>query len=172
MLEQIRGLLKDKQITDIISVGFIDIDEYKDGIGKFHLVMDWIYLEFNSVLLELVCFNNDVKLSLRFTDEVTYQSMYEEEDFLFTKSSIINIVLSDSDYLGNDIKQWVFYNLERNAEYLTCDALRLTLANGAVLFIDPFYMHGMRIGGRKQEECWYKNLTDGQALNVDVISYW
>ena len=123
-------------------------------------------------MLEIECIEQYSKLRLTLTKKEKY--IYEiDEDFIYAKSSIKDVVLTNAVcHLGNDVKQWVFYNCIDHDQFLICDAIRMTLGNGQVIFIDPKFLFGMRIGGINQEECWYKNLLDGSVVNSYIISHW
>ena len=49
---------------------------------------------------------------------------------------------------------------------VTCAALELRLQNGQVVFFDPSYHFGIRIGGIEQEATWRKNWPGAESLDV------
>lgn len=162
MRNKIKNLLKEKIITDIISVGFVDIE---NDIAQFYANPQWLYFEFDDYYIEFESIEQFSKLKIRFSDNINYS--YEiDEDMVKAKSSIIDVVLISSMMLGNDINEICFVNINcEDDEFLICDALKLILSNGQIIFLDPSFLFGIAIGKEDQEDFWKKNLNDDYIIH-------
>ena len=91
-----------------------------------------------------------------------------DEDMMRAKSSVSEIILSDTMANGNDIDNIIFYNLE-DQEELLCDAIEIKLVNGQVIFLDPSYYFGINIGGKEQKQMWKINLKETENISETYI---
>lgn len=160
MINKLKEFIRNKTITDIYSVGFI---EDEDEICEFHKILDYLYIEINSQYIKLQSINQYSALKLQLVDCIDYD--YEiDADWKKAKSSIANIVLNDSMSIGNIIRKIIFYKF--NDKELTCDAAEFILDNGQILFFDPSYLFGINIGGINQKKSWQDNYKEYDSANV------
>lgn len=165
MINEFREALKNKTITDIYSVGFVD-DE--DGISVFHENLNYLYIEMESRYIKLQSINQYSALKIQMVDRIDYD--YEiDEDWKKAKTSIANVVLNDSMSLGNKISKLILYNL--NDKELTCDAAEFVLENGQILFLDPSYLFGINIGGIEQKKVWEDNCKEYDGAGVVEVNF-
>lgn len=61
------------------------------------------------------------------------------------------------DYDGDRVTALTLYAPWVEAGALCCEALRLTLARGRVIFVDPTYYWGLCLGGAEQRAIWLDN---------------
>lgn len=159
MIEDLKRTLKDNNIEDIYLTGFVDIE---NGIAQFYHDLRFIYFELNSRYIEFESVNQYSKLRIKIVDSVSYN--YEiDEDMIRGKSSVSEVILSDTMAKGNSIDNIIFYNLEEQEE-LICDAIEINLVNGQVIFLDPSYYFGINIGGKEQEQKWKINLQENAKV--------
>ena len=164
MLDQFIKNLKDKEITDVLLVGFVDNE---DGIYEFCPHLNYMYFELESKYIKLEQVYQWPLLRFDIVDSIDFE--YEvDEDMARAKSSIAEIVLDDTMALGNNIKEVVFYELDR--KQLICAAMELILANGQIIFIDPSYFWGMHVGGEKQKRIWADNYSNIDGVVISKIS--
>lgn len=166
MRNKIQNLLKEKVITDIISVGFVDIE---NDIAQFYSNPRWLYFEFDDYYIEFESIEQFSKLKIQFSDSINYS--YEiDEDMVKAKSSIIDLVLISSIVSGNNINEICFVNINSEEdEFIVCDALKLILSNGQIIFLDPSFLFGIAIGKEDQEEFWKNNLNGNYIINETNI---
>lgn len=164
MIEDLKRTLKDNNIEDIYLTGFVDIE---DGIAQFYHDLRFIYFELNSRYIEFESVNQYSKLRIKIVDSVSYN--YEiDEDMIRGKSSVSEVILSDTMAKGNSIDNIIFYNLEEQEE-LICDAIEINLVNGQVIFLDPSYYFGINIGGKEQKQKWKINLEKNAKVRETFI---
>lgn len=168
MRNKIQNLLKEKVITDIISVGFVDIE---NDIAQFYSNPQWLYFEFDDYYIEFESIEQFSKLKIQFLDSINYS--YEiDKDMVKAKSSIIDLVLISSMVSGNNINEICFVNINSEEdEFIVCDALKLILSNGQIIFLDPSFLFGIAIGKEDQEEFWKNNLNGNYIINETNIYY-
>ena len=140
MIEYLKRIVKNNNIEDIYLTGFIDIE---DGGAQFYHDLRFVYFEINTKYIEFESINQFSKLKLKVVDSVKY-NFEIDEDMMRAKSSVSEIILSDTMANGNDIDNIIFYNLE-DQEELLCDAIEIKLVNGQVIFLDPSYYFGINI---------------------------
>lgn len=165
MINELKKYIRNKTITDIYSVGFID-DE--DDICVFHKNLNYLYIEMDSQYIKLQSINQYSALKFQLVDCIDYD--YEiDEDWKKAKSSIANVVLNNSMSLGNIIRKIIFYNL--NEKDLSCDAAEFVLENGQILFFDPSYVFGINIGGIEQKKTWKDNYKEYDSVSVFEVNF-
>lgn len=164
MIEDLKRTLKDNNIEDIYLTGFVDIE---NGIAQFYHDLRFIYFELSSRYIEFESVNQYSKLRIKIVDSVSYN--YEiDEDMIRGKSSVSEVILSDTMAKGNSIDNIIFYNLEEQEE-LICDAIEINLVNGQVIFLDPSYYFGINIGGKEQKQKWKFNLEENAKVRETLI---
>lgn len=133
-----------KEIVNIYTVGFMEID---DGCAEYYPRLEWIYFEFKDIMIEFEAFNQYNQLGMRQVNDVRY--LFEiDDDAMYAKSSIKDIVLINSLRMGNVIKD---VKLKGETEKC-CHAVKIVLENEQVVFIDPYFLYGIGIGGKEQED--------------------
>lgn len=164
MIEYLKRIVKNNNIEDIYLTGFIDIE---DGVAQFYHDLRFVYFEINTKYIEFESINQFSKLKLKVVDSVKY-NFEIDEDMMRAKSSVSEIILSDTMANGNDIDNIIFYNLE-DQEELLCDAIEIKLVNGQVIFLDPSYYFGINIGGKEQKQMWKINLKETENISETYI---
>lgn len=165
MIENLKKIIKDKNLEDIFMIGFIDIEE---GIAQFYHDLKYLYFEINFKYIEFESTNQFSKLKIRVVDAIEY-NFEIDEDMMRAKASISEIILSDTMANGNVIDNIVFYNLEEKKEEMICDALEIKLVNGQIIFLDPSYYFGINIGGKEQKDIWKINLKENAKIRETYI---
>lgn len=158
-MEYLKKILKNNIIEDIYLIGFVDIE---NGIAQFYHDLRFVYFEINSQYIEFECINNFSKLKIKIVDSIK-QNYEIDDDMIRAKSSINEIILSDTMANGNDIDNIIFYNIEEKDDII-CDALQIELVNGQVIFLDPTYYFGINIGGIEQKQAWYDNIDNNKKI--------
>lgn len=166
MLEELVDIFKSGLIQDIYLLGFVDIE---DGVADFCPDMRYYYFEVGEKYIELESINQYSKLSVRIVDSIRYQFEIDE-DMLPCKTSVSQIILTDSMSAKNTVKSFVINGMESNdINQIVCNSLQLNLDNGQELFIDPSFYYGINIGGAEQRKFWNENLADGTKIDEVVI---
>jgi hypothetical protein len=166
MLEELVDIFKSGSIQDIYLLGFVDIE---DGVADFCPDMRYYYLEVGEKYIELESINQYSKLSVRIVDSIRYQFEIDE-DMLPCKTSVSQIVLTDSMSAKNTVESFVINGMESSEnDQIICNTLQLNLDNGQELFIDPSFYYGINIGGAEQRKFWNENLADGTRIDEVVI---
>lgn len=164
MIEYLKKITKDHNIEDIYLTGFVDVE---DGIAQFYHDLRFVYFEINSKYIEFESINQFSKLKLKIVDSIEH-NFEIDEDMIRAKSSVSEIILSDTMAKGNDIDNILFYNLEEQDE-LICDAIEIELVNGQVIFLDPSYYFGINIGGKEQKQLWKINFKETENITETCI---
>ena len=166
MLEKLTDIFKNSSIQDIYLVGFVDIE---DGIANFYPDMRFYYFEVGEQFLELESMDQYSKLSVNIVDSIRYKFEIDE-DMQPCKTSVNQIVLTDSMSTKNTVKSIIIYGLEvSNREQIICDSIQLNLNNGQELFIDPSFYFGINISGAEQRMFWVENLAYGTKVSETII---
>lgn len=162
-MNQFIEFLKNNEITDIILVGFADVEK---GIYEFYPNLKYLYIEMGTKYVALESVNQYSLLKFCIKDDLCFE--YEiDEDMLKAKSSIAELVLDDTMAVGNNIKEIVFYDL--NTDELTCAAMELVLGNGQIIFIDPSFYFGINVGGERQKRMWEENYLNYNKVDIRKI---
>lgn len=146
-------------LDDIYVASFLD-DEESPWRVRLHLRV--MYLELKGQFLELRCVEDTGTMSLSLV--ASMRGLGEpDEDFRPSLSSLRELVLIDP-VAENQVDAFVLWGAEFEGESVSCNAAQLNLANGQVLFIDPTYHFGIRLGGPEQRDCWYRNWPEAGSL--------
>lgn len=165
MLEKLTGIFKSNSIQDIYLVGFVDIE---DGVADFCPDMRYYYFEVGEQYIEFESIDQYSKLSVNIVDSIRYQFEIDE-DMLPCKTSVSQIILTDSMSAKNTVKSIIINGMElNNKEQIICDSIQLNLNNGQELFIDPSFYFGINIGGAEQRKFWIENLAD-DTKHAEII---
>lgn len=166
MLEKLKDIFKNSLIQDIYVVGFADIE---DGIANFYPDMRFYYFEVGEQILELESIDQYSKLSVNIVDSIRYKFEIDE-DMIPCKTSVSQIILTDSMSTKNIVKSIIINGMELcNKEKIICDSIQLNLNNGQELFIDPSFYFGINIGGTEQRKFWLENLAYGTKVSETII---
>ncbi|MCR5527049.1 MAG: hypothetical protein K6F39_06670 [Lachnospiraceae bacterium] len=164
MIESWVDTLRGKSIKDFIAVGAVDIE---DGIAEFLRDLRFLYIEFEVGYLRLESVMQYSMLKIGFVEEPDYD--YEiDEDMVKAKESIAEIVLENSLWLGNEINKITLYDYDCKTGY--CAAMKLELSNGQIIFIDPSYYFGIKVGGSGQEKIWEENYINAKSIRENVYN--
>ncbi len=166
MLQVLKEVLRQAELTDVVLAGFFD----PEG-GEFSPMLHCVYLEFGSQMLELKATGDEARLRLTLVDRV--QHHFEvDDDFRVGQVALGEMVLRDP-LASNAVVRVLTYGMDEGEDELRCDAMRLDMANGQVLFFDPSFHFGISIGGDDQEDAWKEN-RQGEALpailTIDVTT--
>ncbi|MCC3379670.1 hypothetical protein ACFQ5D_18800 [Paenibacillus farraposensis] len=166
MLEKLVDIFKSDSIQDIYLLGFVDIE---DGVADFCPDMRYYYFEVGEKYIEFESINQYSKLIVRIIDSIRYQFEIDE-DMLPCKTSVSQIILTDSMSAKNTVKSFVINGMESNDNnQIVCNSLQLNLDNGQELFIDPSFYYGINIGGAEQRKFWNENLADGTKIDEVIM---
>lgn len=166
MLEKLTSAFKGNSIQDIYLVGFVDIE---DGVADFCPDMRYYYFEVGGQYIEFESIDQYSKLSVNIVDSIRYQFEIDE-DMLPCKTSVSQIILTDSMSAKNTVKSIIINGMElNNKEQIICDSIQLNLNNGQELFIDPSFYFGINIGGAEQRKFWIENLADDTKHAETII---
>jgi len=139
-------------LSDIHVAGFVDRDESPLRFyGQFRLM----YLELGGQLLELRCVEDTGTMSLALAR--AYANAPDlDEDMQSCVMSIRQFVLTDPDG-PNDISYLRIWGAVFGDSSMACSAAELKLRNGQVVFVDPSYHFGIRLGGEEQKARWLQD---------------
>ncbi|MGZ7442374.1 hypothetical protein [Paenibacillus sp. TH7-28] len=166
MLEKLINVFKGNSIQDIYLLGFVDIE---DGRADFCPDMRYYYFEVGEKYIEFESIDQYSKLSVKIVDSIRYQFEIDEDMFP-CKTSVSQIILTDSMSVKNTVKSIVINGLDlKDKEQIICDSLQLNLNNGQELFFDPSFYFGINIGGAEQRKFWIENLAENTKPDELVI---
>ena len=149
-----------KSILDIITVGSVDIESNPSDICTNNMLL---YLEFPEGLL---LFSSIVQMSeLGITQEESIKFDYEiDEDDLYSKMSISNFILRDTI---SDVC------IVKIIEYLVdgkLKAIEFNLKNNQMLFIDPTYYTGIKLGGEDIKSGFFENHDNVERIEITQLT--
>jgi hypothetical protein len=175
MMYQIANALRDNEIKDILTIGTFectDADTLAQNGTHFSMYLEDIFLKLHSnIYVNISSSNNSViRLSLVQVPTLRPSISVDEEDWCF--GSLFRIFL-DKEIPKNDvvlIRSWC--KDDWNFELGFCDALELTLANGAILFFDPLTnLDEIKIGNIVLRDKWLENYKqEGSKSNAYVLN--
>lgn len=139
-----------EELEDIISTGFCDTLE--EGI-EYIANTDILYLEFKHFLIRLEAIENFSRLSMK-REEKIRQEFVNDEDMKFAFARLHNIVFRMGEMDTVRIEKICLYNLNTNDSEIICDAMKICLSSGQVLFFDPAYYFGINIGDETLIPIW------------------
>ncbi|KOP68479.1 hypothetical protein AMS62_26985 [Bacillus sp. FJAT-18019] len=157
MLEELEKIVRRSSVHDIYLVGFVDIE---DGFAEFCPDLRYYYFELGGQFIEFESIDQYSRLSVKVVDSIRYQFEIDE-DMIPCKTSVSQMILTDSMSAKNTVKSIIIYGMEMGIkEQLICDSLQISLNNGQVLFLDPSFYFGINIGGEEQRQFWMENITN------------
>ena len=153
-----------KSLTDLQVVGVVCPTHQGHHFTPFFEQVFWVLC---SGLIELSTFEQGESLRLRWINAILPACNHDPEAPLAT-SSIAPVILRDV-HADSPIQSIKVFNARIESDGLHCEALQLLLQNRQVLFFDPTYTFGIRIGGSEQEGIWRENRFHLGAENPLVV---
>lgn len=151
------------ELEDIISVGFCD--ETENGY-EYSMNMDILYLSFEHFLVKMEAVENYSRLSLSCEKKIKHDYIIDE-DMKYAFSKLHNVIFKQGEMVDVFIEKMVFFNLSsQNMNVVICDALKVYLSSGQVLFFDPAYYFGINIGDETSVSIWEEQ---NKSYNVKII---
>lgn len=139
------------QFEDVISIGFNDEE---NGIIQYVIDMHKVYLDFENIRLSFECINNYSKLLIKGEGEIQFDYTIDE-DMKYGFSKLHNVIFSQGEAVDVFLEKIYLYNVKKSfTEYIVCDAIKILLSTGQILFFDPSYYFGINIGDEKIEKIW------------------
>lgn len=159
--------LENQNISDIIKIGFVDIE---DGVAHMSFADKYLFIEFDEFFLKLTSVGQYSQLQIEITSKISFD-IELDEDLIPAQASIATVVLID-DMADNRINSLEIYNcINQQNQNILCDAISIYLISGQELFIDPTYYFGLNIGGKEQREKWLTNLSvDSTKVTSEIIN--
>lgn len=163
MEEMLSKQLFTSELEDIISVGFCD--ETENGF-EYIMNMDILYLSFEHFLVKMEAIKNYSRLALSCEKKIK-QDYIIDEDMKYAFSKLHNVIFKQGEMVDVFIEKMFFFNLShQNTNVVTCDALKVYLSSGQVLFFDPAYYFGINIGDETSVSIWEEQ---NKSYNVKII---
>lgn len=122
---------------------------------RFTPFFEQVFVVLGSGLLELRALDQGEALRLRWVDAIQPDLKLDPGDQLAT-SSIGPVIFRDI-HADSPIQSIQVFSARIESDGLHCEALQLILSNRQVLFFDPTYTFGIRVGGPEQEAIWREN---------------
>lgn len=108
-------------------------DETDNGL-EYVMNMDILYLEFDDFMIRLESVENYSKLLIMVEDKIC-QDYIIDEDMHYAFSKLHNIIFKYGEMAVVYIEKIWLYNIHNQTESkLTCDAMKIYLSNGQVIF--------------------------------------
>ncbi len=137
-------------LTDIYAVGFLDRDESLSRLwAQFRLV----YFEFGKQLVEMRCIEDTGTIALVWVDTISDVPDLDD-DMEPCVMSLREVLLTDPDF-KNEVVDLRLWGASFDCCSVICSAIEFELDSGQVLFVDPTYHFGMKIGGADQRQRWF-----------------
>lgn len=160
-----RGLFEnlfESELEDIISVGYYD--ESENGL-EYIINMDILYLSFEHFFVKLEAVENYSRLSLCYEEEIQ-QNYVKDEDMKYAYSKLHNIIFRQGELVSVFIERLVLFNPSYQNNNVVCDALKINLSSGQILFFDPAYYFGINIGDERLVAIWEEQ---NKSYNVKIV---
>ena len=153
--------LGDLTITDIIKVGFIDLE---DDVLEMTIMNDTLFVEFNDTFLKFTSIEQYSKLKIEIVEVVSFD-FDMIEDVKPAKVSVSTIILTDT-MADNTIDFLEIYSPTIKDEYIICDSVSIHLVCKQEIFVDPTFYFGLNVGGAGQKDKWLENLDSSKSKQV------
>lgn len=150
-LAELRTVLVGAGIDDILVAGFVDTRERP---LRFHALHRAVFIECDGVLLRFGVRGDSGRMQITRTDVVSCGDL--DEDLEPASTSLRQVFLDDPDG-SNRMRSLHLWDLEDGPHGIECSAVRIDLANGQKVFLDPTYYFGIRLGGASQQTVWVEN---------------
>jgi hypothetical protein len=139
-------------LDDIQLVGFVDGDETP---CTFYAQLRLLYLEVGGDIWELRCVEDTGTMRMRQASNVSGDPD-QDGDLRPATMSVRELILDDPDG-SNRIEAVRLWNPTFGVVSADCWAAQFDLENGQVLFIDPSYHFGIRLGRSEQRDRWLRD---------------
>ena len=145
-----------KSLTDLILVGSIEIDS--DDV-ETTINTEYLYLEFDDSLFLFSSIEEMSELNVTEKDEIDFSYEIDEDDRYFS-TSIRNLYLVDtiSDIAVKEVNE---YRLDDKLK-----GVEIILENNQMLFIDPTYYTGIKLGGEIVKNMFLENHAGVQVISL------
>ncbi len=148
-------------LDDIHVVGFVDDAE---SPPRFYGQLRLMYLDLGGRLLELRCIEDSGSMRMALVREFS-KAEDLDDDLQPCVMSIRELVLADPDG-ENRIVAIRLWGGSFDNDSISCSAAQLEFKNGQVVFADPTYHFGIRLGGAEQRATWLQDWP-GAASSVE-----
>jgi hypothetical protein len=163
-MNKIIEILYNEPVKDIVVPGFIDED---NGHKNFHLMLNSVYFEFDHKFLRFASIDQYFRLSMKVVEELTCDFDIDEDDE-FCLSSLFELTLSDAYSSARVTFLRCFLDAESDIEAGVVKCAEFHFENRNIIFIDPTYTYGIRIGTQEQRDRW---ISDYASKEEDYQEY-
>ncbi|MGE5787670.1 MAG: hypothetical protein ACM3ZE_23960 [Myxococcales bacterium] len=160
----LRSPVLEAGIGDILVPGYVEPDV---TLAVFHADYNFVYLELGGTFLELATIETTGTMRLSLSAELAHP--LDLDDGMAPAFASLREQCLDDTESGNCIEEVVVWGATEQGGDAVCSALQFKLHNGQLLFIDPTYHFGIRIGGQTQRKIWEDNCPNLSELSVDTV---
>jgi len=164
-LANLEEALRGSTLDDILQAGFIDQGH---APPQFRALRTAVYLEFSSTTVEFQAVDSTGTMAIACVQSVQ-ASAELDDDMLPATASRRDDVLDDSAG-SNEVTSLRLWGVVEEHGLIRCGAAQIELANGQVVFLDPTYHFGIRVGGEAQKALWLRNWPGANDLEEFVLS--
>lgn len=162
-LLKLRQLLNKTSIDDVFLSGFVDKGERS---LQFYPSLSAYFLECKGILLRFGAQGYSGKALVSDIGNIVCD-LDLDDGMEFAIMSVKQILLRAPDD-ENCVSKVTLWSPEEVSSGVECSAMRIELANGQVLFFDPSYHFGVRVGGVEQQSIWFENKTQSTCFGIDI----
>ncbi len=156
VLEKLSNLLKTTEFTDIYFVGYVDGEE---SPTTFRPALELMFFEFEDCFLRLQAVEQYSRVHLTLTADIDYDFPFEiEEEDIPASVSMGDSLLDGTTMTTHKVTKVRLFGMADRDYFIDCEALEMTLSTGQILFVDPTYEFGFKLGSAAQEQVWAENL--------------
>ena len=157
------------KLEDIISVGYCD--DFEGQVLEYTANMDILYLEWERFMLRLEAIEQYSRLIIKRDEKISYD--YEkDEDMKYAFARLHNVIFKLGEMANAYIEKIVLYNLHtKNSDYIICDAMKIYLSSGQVLFFAPANYFGINIGDETLVKIWEEQNKQYTVTIVDSHNF-
>lgn len=155
MIRQLVGA----RLNDILFPCLIDEDTQP---ADHMLVWRQVYLQLKERLVELRCIGDTGIFSVNSVQTFS-EVPWNSEGWRQTQVSLSEPILA---HHGTPIAKVTLIGPAFDAQTTTCSAMELRFEGGQILFFDPTYIFGFRVGGAEQRTLWLENWPGAETLAV------
>lgn len=163
MLNELEKAIKGIRVEDFILVGFFSDDE---ELPRFHPDLRFVYTELNKGYIKFQSIQQFSKLSIELVD--TIELKFESDDYAKGILPMGDFILTTSLLTDNKIEEITFFNLKIEKNKLLCDAFEMHLSTKQILFFDPSFIFGIKIGGIEQKHYWEESIKEQEGGDSEV----
>lgn len=163
ILDKLIEIFGSSEFNDVLVQGYIesdsDISKFCPVLHRIHICLGGIYVNLDNDL-----YNKYMYLRSANSIEVSFEI---DEDDEFSVSSYLDFSLMDTVSKLSIAKVEIF-DIDVANEGLKCNALALYYSNGEILFVDPSFHDGMKLGGRLARERFIDEFPDSKAAVYQI----